>query len=73
MMKVMKFDGSIIEMEDKKTYDWTSGEIEYSLVYSDDGDLFGVITDGIKQNVLDDIVENPYKYDFPVDLNEYLQ
>lgn len=73
MMKVQKMNGSIVEMEENtKTYDWVSGEIEYDLVYDADGDLFGVVADDIEQEILDDIVERPYGYDFPATVNEYL-
>lgn len=73
MMKVQKMNGSIVEMEENiKTYDWVSGEIEYDLVYDEDGDLFGVVADDIEQEILDYIVENPWDYDFPATLDEYL-
>lgn len=73
MMKVQKINGSIVEMEENtKTYDWVSGEIEYNLVYDEDGDLFGVVADDIEQEILGDIVERPYGYDFPATVNEYL-
>ena len=66
MMKVQKMNGSIVEMEENiKTYDWVSGEIEYDLVYDEDGDLFGVVADDVEQEILDDIVERPFGYDFP--------
>lgn len=71
MMKVQKMNGSIVEME-AKTYDWTSGEIEYDLVYDNEGALFGVVADDIEQEILDDILERPYGYDFPATLDEYL-
>lgn len=71
MMKVQKMNGSIVEME-TKTYDWTTGEYEYDLVYDSEGDLFGVVADDIEQEILDDIVERPYGYDFPATLDEYL-
>lgn len=74
MMKVQKMNGSIVEMEENtKTYDWVSGEIEYDLVYDNEGDLFGVVADDIEQEILDDIVERPYGYDFPATLDEYLE
>ena len=71
-MKIQKFDGRVIELSNSiETYEWTSGEQEYSLVYDNDGDLLGVDTDGIKQEILDDIVDRPYAYDFPYTLEEY--
>ena len=71
-MKIQKFDGRVIEVSNSiETYEWVSGEQEYSLVYDKEGDLLGVDTDGIKQEILDDIVDRPYSYDFPYTLEEY--
>ena len=71
-MKIQKFDGRVIEVSNSiETYEWVSGEQEYSLVYDNDGDLLGVDTDGIKQEILDDILDRPYAYDFPYTLEEY--
>ena len=71
-MKVQKFDGRVVELNDStETYEWVSGEMEYSLVYDNDGDLLGVDTEGIEQEILDDIVDRPYAYDFPYTLEEY--
>lgn len=72
-MKIQKMDGKIVEIENIKTYNWVTGEYEYDLVYDKDGDLFGVIADDIDQEILDDIVERPYSYDFPVTVSEYLE
>lgn len=71
-MKVQKMDGRIIDLnEDTETYEWTSGEQEYQLTYDNDGDLLGVAVTGIAQNILDDIVNSPYAYDFPSTVEEY--
>lgn len=71
-MKIQKFDGRVIEVSNSiETYEWVSGEQEYLLVYDNDGDLLGVDTDGIKQEILDDILDRPYAYDFPYTLEEY--
>jgi hypothetical protein len=71
-MKIQKFDGRVIEVSDStETYEWTSGEQEYSLVYDNEGDLLGIDIDGIKQKILDDIVDRPYSYDFPSTIDEY--
>ena len=71
-MKIQKFDGRVIEVSNSiETYEWVSGEQKYSLVYDNDGDLLGVDTDGIKQEILDDILDRPYAYDFPYTLEEY--
>ena len=71
-MKIQKFDGRVIEVSNSiETYEWTSGEQEYSLVYDNEGDLLGVDTDSIKQEILDDILDRPYAYNFPYTLEEY--
>ena len=72
MTKIMKFDGSIIE-KDALTYEWVIGETEYNLVYDNNGDLLGVNVEGLNQNILDDIVENPWDYNFPTTLDEYFE
>ena len=55
------------------TYEWTCGDTEYSLVYDNDGELYGIISDGIPQDVLDNIVEEPYNYGFPPTLDDYME
>lgn len=71
-MKIQKFDGRVIEVSNSiEIYEWVSGEQEYSLVYDKEGDLFGVQADDIEQEILDDIVDRPYSYDFPYTLEEY--
>lgn len=71
-MKIQKFDGRVMEVNDStETYEWTSGEQEYSLVYDNEGDLLGIDIDGIEQEILDDIVDRQYSYDFPGTLDEY--
>lgn len=72
MTKIMKFDGSIIE-KDVLTYDWVIGETEYNLVYDNNGDLLGVDIEGLDQKLLHDIVENPWDYNFPCNLDEYFK
>ena len=71
-MKIQKFDRRVMEVNDStETYEWTSGEQEYSLVYDNEGDLLGIDIDGIEQEILDDIVDRQYSYDFPGTLDEY--
>lgn len=72
MLKIMKFDGSIIE-KDVDTYDWTIKEVNYDLVYDEKGKLFGVAINDLNQKLLDDIVENPWDYNFPPTLDEYFE
>lgn len=72
-MKILNiYNGTIKEM-DIITYEWTSGEQEYNLAYDNEGELIGIDTEGLNKEILNDIVENPYNYDFPVDLNEYFK
>lgn len=72
MTKIMKFDGNIIK-KDVLTYDWVIGETEYNLVYDNNGDLLGVDVEGLDQKLLNDIVENPWDYNFPCNLDEYFE
>lgn len=72
MTKIMKFDGSIIE-KDVLTYEWVIGETEYNLVYDNNGDLLGIDIEGIDKDILNDIVKNPWDYNFPCNLDEYFE
>ena len=72
MTKIMKFDGSIIE-KDVITYEWVIGETEYNLVYGNNGNLLGIDIEGLDQKLLNDIVENPWDYNFPTTLDEYFK
>ncbi len=72
MTKIMKFDGSIIE-KDVLTYEWIIGKTEYNLVYDNNGDLLGIDIEGIDKDILDDIVKNPWNYNFPCNLDEYFE
>ena len=71
MKKIMKLNGCV-ETTESKAYDWVSGEIEFGLVYDNDGDLYGVEIDGIDQNILDNIVEELWNYDFPSTIEGYI-
>lgn len=72
-MKILNiYNGTVKEM-DTITYEWTSGEQEYQLAYDKEGELIGIDTEGLNNEILDDIVNNNYAYDFPVDLNEYFK
>lgn len=72
MTKIMKFDGSIIK-KDVLTYEWIIGKTEYNLVYDNNGDLLGIDIEGIDKDILDDIVKNPWNYNFPCNLDEYFE
>lgn len=71
MKKIMKLNGCIESME-SKAYDWICGETEFELVYDKDGDLYGVEINGIGQDILDNIVEEPWNYDFPATMENYI-
>ena len=71
MKKIMKLNGCVETME-SKTYEWVCGETEFNLVYDNDGDLYGIEIDGINQNILNDIVEEPWNYDFPITMEDYI-
>lgn len=71
-MKIQKFDGRIVELNDSiETYEWISGEQEYQLVYDNEGDLLGIDIEGIEQEILNNILDRPYSYDFPSTVDEY--
>lgn len=72
-MKILNiYNGTIKEM-DVITYEWTSGEQEYQLAYDNEGELIGIDTKNISNEILDDIVNNTYAYDFPCTLGEYFK
>ena len=70
-MKIMKLNGCVESVE-SKTYEWICGETEFELVYDNDGDLYGIQIDGIDQDILDNIVEEPWNYDFPATIEDYI-
>ena len=71
MKKIMKLNGCVETME-SKTYEWVCGETEFNLVYDNDGDLYGVEINVIDQDILDNIVEEPWNYDFPATMEDYI-
>ena len=71
MKKIMKLNGCVEAIE-SKAYDWICGETEFKLVYDNDGDLYGVEINGIDQDILDNIVEEPWNYDFPATMEDYI-
>ena len=72
-MKILNIYNNTVKEMDTTTYNWTSGETEYQLAYDNEGELIGIDTEGLSSEILDDIVNNTYAYDFPVDLNEYFK
>lgn len=73
MTKIMKFDGSIIEKDVSTNVQWVIGETEYNLVYDNNEDLLGIDIEGIDKDILDDIIKNPWDYNFPTTLDEYFE
>lgn len=72
-MKILDiYNGTIKEM-DIITYEWTSGEQEYQLAYDKEGDLIGIDIEGLNKEILNDIINNTYAYDFPCTLGEYFK
>lgn len=63
-MEIMKMNGTM-ENYEGETFDWVCGEQEFSLVYDGDSELYGIEIDGIDKKILNDIVDNPWNYDFP--------
>lgn len=72
-MKILNIYNSTIKEMDIITYEWTSGEQEYQLAYDNEDELIGIDTEGLNKEILDDIVNNTYNYDFPCTLNEYFK
>lgn len=72
-MKILNIYNGTIKKMDITTYEWTSGEIEYQLAYDNEGELIGIDTENISNEILDDIVNNTYAYDFPCTLGEYFK
>ena len=72
-MKILNIYNNTIKEMDVITYEWTSGEQEYQLAYDKEGDLIGIDTENISNEILDDIVNNTYNYDFPCTLGEYFK
>lgn len=73
MTKIMKFDGSIIEKDISTNVQWVIEETEYNLVYDNNEDLLGIDIEGIDKDILDDIIKNPWDYNFPTTLDEYFE
>ena len=72
-MKILNIYNNTIKEMDVITYEWTSGEQEYQLAYDNEGELIGIDTEGLSNEILDDIVNNTYAYDFPCTLGEYFK
>ena len=86
MKNIMNMDGIVSDYKEIRglgeyvygkyvihTYEWTCGDTEYDLVYDNNGELYGIVSDGLAQEVLDNIVEEPYNYNFPPALDDYME
>ena len=69
--KIIRMNGCIENFEGI-TYDWVCGETEYSLAYDKDGELYGVEVEGIEDKILNNIVEEPWNYNFPNTIEDYI-
>lgn len=69
-MKIMKLNGCT-ENYKGSTYDWVCGEVEFNLIYDEDGDLYGVVCENITEKLAGKIVNEPWDFDFPYTLDEY--
>lgn len=74
MRKVMNFKFMTIEeMEVNQINSWVSEEVEYDLVYDNEGDLYGVLIDNLDDDVIEDLERGFHNgcYDFPGTISEY--
>lgn len=70
MNNIVKFDNSEVT-NNAELYDWTIGDTTYMLYYNEVGDLEGFESEGLDREVIEDIVSNPWDYNFPCTLEEY--
>ena len=69
-MKIIKMNGCT-ENYDGITYTWICGEKEFELIYDKDGDLYGLVSEGLEEKIIDKIVYEPWAFDFPSTIEEY--
>ena len=69
-MKIIKMNGCT-ENYEGITYSWICGEKEFQLVYDKDGDLYGLVSEGLEEKIIDKIVYEPWAFDFPSTIEEY--
>ena len=53
------------------TCSWICGEKEFELIYNKDGDLYGLVSEGLEEKIIDKIVYEPWCFDFPATIEEY--
>ena len=70
MNNIVRFDYSEIT-NNAELYDWTIGDTTYWLFYNSEGELEGFDSIGLDRELIDDIVNNPWDYNFPCTLEEY--
>lgn len=70
MNNIVKFDNSEVT-NNAELYDWTIGDTTYWLFYNSKGELEGFEKFGLDKELIDDIINNPWDYNFPCTLEEY--
>jgi hypothetical protein len=70
MNNIVKFDNSEVT-NNAELYDWTIGDTTYWLFYNSEGELEGFEKFGLDKELIDDIINNPWDYNFPCTLEEY--
>lgn len=71
MNNIVRFDNSEVT-NNAELYDWTIGDTTYWLFYNKEGELEGFDKSRLDKELIDDIINNPWDYDFPCTLEEYL-
>lgn len=70
MNNIMRFDNSEVT-NNAELYDWTIGDTTYWLFYNEEGELEGFDKSRLNEELIDDIINNPWDYNFPCTLDEY--
>ena len=70
-MRLLKLDGVILENFKGEYELWASGDYEYSIVYDQDGDLFGIDISNLDEETILKLENELYSFDFPATLDEY--
>lgn len=70
MNNIVKFDNSEVT-NNAELYDWVIGDTTYMLYYNKEGELEGFDSIGLDRELIDDIINNPWDYNFPCTLEEY--
>ena len=70
MNNIVRFDNSEVT-NNAELYDWVIGDTTYMLYYNSEGELEGFDKSGLEKELIDDIINNPWDYNFPCTLEEY--